>query len=272
MNENNDNEISGLTEPDMLIIQGTKRGEMVTIGVVETSNIQIERPANCVAQGGMMPAALIGLALHDRIAALEAKITALEAKIADPRVVIEKAGGVGGMHFHKDGGFTPTGALASEGSEDLHLTSGPVIRDGTLGSPITIEVSAQDELKCGWCGGLMGADEDTCQHEDCGRGSKTEAMSAQDDMPTEIDSQVAEFIARERWPVTWDGVLVTLKDGKLWVRPHPSIADRHEREIATMRAAVRFEHAVRRTLSLCPDGHIMSEELQEMLDESKEPS
>ena len=34
---------------------------------------------------------------------------------------------------------------------------------------------AQGGIRCYWCGGLMGADEDTCQHEDCGRGAKTEA-------------------------------------------------------------------------------------------------
>ena len=53
-------------------------GEMVTIGVVDGSNIKIERPANSVAQGGMMPAALIGLALHDRIVELEERLAKLE--------------------------------------------------------------------------------------------------------------------------------------------------------------------------------------------------
>ena len=83
MSENEDPE--SWTAPEGLTIDtagfrivGPEWGEMVTIGVVDGSDIKIERPANSVAQGGMLPAGIIGLALHDRIVELEARLAKLE--------------------------------------------------------------------------------------------------------------------------------------------------------------------------------------------------
>ena len=76
MPEKEDLEIEGA--PEFWTIQGPEWGEMVTIGVVDGSKIKIERPTNSVAQAGIMPAALIGLALHDRIVELEERLAKLE--------------------------------------------------------------------------------------------------------------------------------------------------------------------------------------------------
>lgn len=58
--------------------------------------------------------------------------------------------------------------------------------------------------------------------------------SALDFTPTEIDPMAADMMARERWGVLLDGVKVTVEDGKIAIRPHPSIAAHHQAAITRL--------------------------------------
>lgn len=90
MSESNENEpILGLpsggvltiTDPgESMGIAQAEWGEVVCIGQTSTGSISITRPLNDVAQNRIGIINTMLLAMHDRIAALEAKIAELEAQ------------------------------------------------------------------------------------------------------------------------------------------------------------------------------------------------
>ncbi len=42
-------------------------------------------------------------------------------------------------------------------------------------------------------------------------------------MPTSVEPMAMDLMTRECWPVSFEGVAVTIEDGKLCVRAHPDL-------------------------------------------------